>query len=719
MSHRWQFFRAGAVDQVSLRDGLDILALPDLDPKLWVALAMPTHGVDIDPKTLELLDENKDGRIRIQDVLTAVTEIKRCFKNPSEVLKSAHAVALAQIGDDKVLAAAKRMLADLGKKDATAISVEDTAEVTKAFENTVLNGDAIITPASAASAEDPEVRAAIEDAIATVGSVVDRSGKPGIDRALCDAYFAQVEALAAWTAAGKDFTAHQAAAEAYLAVKDKLEDYFTRCGLAAFDPRAVAALAAADADLAALAPRSLSVSDDAIEHLPLARVDAAARLSLRTGINPAWATRIAAFAKALAIDALTPAELAAIASRLAPVLAWHADKPATKATRTPDASIKQKVIDLITADAALAADYAELTAVAKVVRYQRDFGRIARNFVNFADFYSKKDGVFQAGTLYLDGRALHLCIPVTDAGKHGALAGASAAYLIYCDIEREGTKKQIVAALTNGDADNIFVGRNGIFYDRDGKDWDATVAKILSNPISVREAFWAPYKGLVRLIEDNVTKRAQAAEAASKAKLEGVAQTAANAEQIGEQTAAAGGEPPPQVRKIDLGTIAAIGVAIGGIGTLVGALLGTLFGLGRFLPLGVLGVILLISGPSMLLAYLKLRRRNLGPILDANGWAINSRARVNVSFGAAMTELAKIPPGSQRLLSDPFADKTPSWRLYITTAVLVVLAGTWYIGRLDAYLPDSIRSTTVMGESAPAYQKPAAAAPAAATPPAK
>src|SRR6185312_5571355 len=111
VKHRWQFFRAGAVDQVSLRDGFDLLALPDLDPKLWVALAMPTHDVDIDTHTLELLDTNKDGRIRIQDVLDAVAEIKRCFKNPSEVLTSADAVALAQIGDARVLAAAKRMLA--------------------------------------------------------------------------------------------------------------------------------------------------------------------------------------------------------------------------------------------------------------------------------------------------------------------------------------------------------------------------------------------------------------------------------------------------------------------------------------------------------------------------------------------------------------------------------------------------------------------------------
>src|SRR3569623_3650741 len=113
--HRWQFFRAGAVEQDSLRDGFELFVLPDLDQKLWVALAMPTHDVDIDAMTLELLDANKDGRIRVQDVLDAVAEIKRCFKNPSEVLKSAAAVSLAQLADDKVLAAAKRMLAALGK----------------------------------------------------------------------------------------------------------------------------------------------------------------------------------------------------------------------------------------------------------------------------------------------------------------------------------------------------------------------------------------------------------------------------------------------------------------------------------------------------------------------------------------------------------------------------------------------------------------------------
>lgn len=720
--HRWLFFRAGAVDQVALRDGFDLLALPELDQKLWVALAMPTTGVDIDPVTLELLDANKDGRIRVNDILAAVRDIKRIFKNPSEVLTSRDEIDLDAIADETVLAAAKRMLADLDKRDAKAITIDDTIAVTKAFTDTVLNGDGIIIPASA---EEGPVRTAIEEAIATVGSVTDRSGKPGIDKALADQFFADVDKHVAWLDSGADARPlgddTEAAAEALRVVREKLEDYFTRCRLAAFDPRAQAALAAQESELLAISTKTLSAGDEAIRRLPLARVEPTPRLQLSTGINPAWAAELATFVEKTvkpilgSRDELTPADLAAIVDKLSAYETWRANKPDTKVSVIANDRIRElaapelraKVYDLIAADEALRTEYEQITNVVRAVRYQRDFGRILRNFVNFSDFYSKKNGAFQAGTLYLDGRALHLCVHVADTAKHGALAAASEACLVYCDITREGTTKQIAAALTNGDAENVFVGRNGVFYDRDGNDWDATVTKVIANPISVREAFWAPYKKLVKVIEENVTKRAQEADAAASAKLEEAGKTIAHADKEALAAAGATGKKPGAgpVKKIDLGTVAAIGVAIGGIGTLVGALLGTLFGLGKWLPLGVIAILLMISGPSMLLAWLKLRRRNLGPILDANGWAINSRARINVAFGAAMTELAAIPSGSKRSLSDPFADKTPPWRLYIALTGLLLLAGTWYVGRLDRWLPHSARSTTVLGEYAPAYDK--------------
>ena len=203
------------------------------------------------------------------------------------------------------------------------------------------------------------------------------------------------------------------------------------------------------------------------------------------------------------------------------------------------------------------------------------------------------------------------------------------------------------------------------------------------------------------MVEEQVSKRASTADANSSAKLGGVAAAAANADQ-------AKPEPP---KKIDVGTVAAIGVAIGGIGAMVTGILSSFFGLGAWMPLGVIAALLLISGPAMLLAWLKLRQRNLGPILDANGWAINGRARINVPFGAALTHVAALPKGSERSLDDPYAEKRRPWKAYTIVGLLLVLAGLWYLGKLDGLLPTPARSVAVLGAYAPATQPPPAVKP--------
>lgn len=736
MAHRFQFFRAGGVDQVSLVDGSDMLALAELDQKLWVALAMPTKGVAIDPETLTMLDPDGDGRIRAPDVLAAIAWIKATFKKPNDVLTSKDKIELSAIADEKIVAAAKRMLSDLGKKAETSINVADTVAITKAFAETVLNGDGIVVPAST---EDTELVKVIVDAIAAVGSVVDRSGKPGIDKALADAFFKDVDARSAWIAKGGGDALSPLgpktadAAAATVAVRAKLEDYFTRCRIAAYDTRGADALQGQPPDLIALADHALSAADEMLAHLPLAKIDPRGRLPLGAAINPAWAARIDALvAHAIvpvlgARDHLTAEELATVIGKLEPFQTWMDTKPATKVDafdaawieKLATSDLRQKLDELIAADTALSEDYAQIASVTKAVRLQRDFGRLLRNFVNFSDFYTKQDGIFQTGTLYLDAREFHLCVPVSDPAKHAALAASADACLIYCDLSRKGETRQIAAALTNGDADNVFPGRNGLFYDRDGVDWDATITKIINNPVSVRAAFWSPYKKLVKTIEDGVQKRAAAADAAAQAKMDAagnkvavadksaVAEASAPIATPGSPAAAAAAtaaEPAAGGGKIDLGTVAAIGVAIGGIGTLVGALLATLFGLGPWLPIGILAMLLMISGPAMLLAWLKLRRRNLGPILDANGWAINGRAKINVPFGAAMTELPKLPEGSKRLMDDPFAEKKTPWKRWVFLVVILGLGGLWYLGKLDGYLPGSISSVSVLGENAPAWK---------------
>jgi hypothetical protein len=646
------------------------------------------------------------------------------------------------------------MLADLGKADASTISVDDAAAVTKAFADTKLNGDGVV---HVGSTDDADLATLIGEIIAAHGAVADRSGKDGASADTAKAFFADVEALAAWTKTADgdaatiralgDGTA--AAAAAFEAVSAKLEDYFARCRLAAYDPRAAAAMAGQDADFLALGSKALTSGADDVARLPLAAINAAGRLTVTGGINPAWADKLATFMDVAVTpvlgkrDALTADDVAKVSEKLAAFRAWQAGKPATKLGALDDARIatlatsplRGKLDELIAADRALEGAYAEISAVEKLVRLQRDLVRVLRNFVNFADFYSKKGASFQAGTLYLDGRSCELVIYVNDAAKHAALAGLSKAYLAYCDCTRAPDQKMsIVAAFTAGDVDNLMVGRNGIFYDRKGKDWDATITRIVDAPISVGQAFWAPYKRLVRLIEEQVAKRAAEKEKESTASVDGLAAAAASADKAAPPApapapAAPGARPPapgapgaPAVpglpKKVDVGMVAALGVAVAGFATFLSSVLATFLGLGLWMPLGIVALLLAISGPSMLIAWLKLRQRNLGPILDANGWAINGLVRINVPFGGSLTKVAKLPPGTIAA-GDPDEDKGRPWKLYIFLITLLVLAGAWYFGKLDGYLPNGARSVTVLGSKAPAYKAPtvvvvpaAAAAPA-------
>jgi len=188
------------------------------------------------------------------------------------------------------------------------------------------------------------------------------------------------------------------------------------------------------------------------------------------------------------------------------------------------------------------------------------------------------------------------------------------------------------------------VGRNGVFYDRRGVLWYATITSIVDNPISVREAFWSPYKKLLRVIEEQIAKRAAAAETGAAGKLASAADKAAGAE-----------PPKPPSNRFDLALITGIGVAIGSIGTFLATVFAKFVELpGWQLPLIVVGLILVISLPSMFIAALKLRQRTLGPILEGNGWAINGRVRITIPFGEALTEMAELPPGARRSVEEPY-----------------------------------------------------------------
>lgn len=690
-SHAWKFFRAGGFDQVKLDTGADLMNLEQLDQKLWVALACPTTGLEFDPKTAALIDTDKDGRIRARELIAAVKWAGTMLKNPDDLVKGGDTVAFAAINDAtpegrQILASAKQICTNLGQKDAAGISLADASDANKIFGNTTLNGDGVIIPDSAT---DDATKAVINEIIACFGTVPDRSGKPGIDQAKADAFFAECAAFDDWNKKADadkanilpagDATA--GAAAAVKAIKAKVDDYFGRCRLAAYDPRALALLNRKEEEYLAIAAKDMSITAAEVAGFPLAPVAAGKALPLKGAVNPAHAAAVAAL-QANAIkpllgdkSELTEADWTALLAKLGAFECWQAGKTGAnveklglKRVRDILASkAKDTVAALIARDKALEPEATAIANVEKLCRFVRDLHKLCINFVNFRDFYDGGEpAIFQCGTLFLDQRSCTLCIPVEDAGRHAAMAGLAGSYLAYVDCMRKGTgeKRQVVAAFTNGDADNLMVGRNGLFYDRKGCDWDATITKIIDNPISIRQAFWAPYKKLVRLIEEQAAKRAAAAEAAADAKLQTAATAAVNVDKT-----------KPEPKKIDVGTVAAMGVAFGAIGALITTLIAQAAGLFTLpfwqLCLAVLGLLLVLSGPSMIIAWLKLRRRNLGPILDANGWAVNARAKLNVPFGASLTGIAKLPPGASIAADDRFGEKPAAWPKFALFLIIV------------------------------------------------
>jgi hypothetical protein len=700
--HTWRFFRAGGSDQVALETADDLRHLRELDPTLWVALACPVQGLEFDERTLMLMDSDGDGRIRTPEVLSAVEWTCAQLVDPA-VLYRGGDLALASITDAtdegrRLRASAQEILRSLGKADATHISVADTLDKAKVFAQSRFNGDGVV---SLDIIDDATLRRVAETVIATVGAVTDRSGRAGVSQQTLNTFFAACEDYTAWYArAAQDAPAVLPLGDATVpafaalqAVRAKVEDFFARCRVSAFDARATAALNRDEAAYTALASRTFTATAADVVDFPLAQVAPGRALPLGGALNPAWAVPMAAFVAQVvqpvlgAREMLTEEEWQGLVAHFAPYATWEAEKRgalvetlgAVRLQEILASDARSRLYAMIDEDAALAPAMNAIDNVERLARYHRDLVRLLNNFVAFRDFYgAERAALFQAGSLYLDGRRADLCVRVEDAGAHAALAGLAKCFLAYCTCtRRHGEQMTIAAALTAGDRDNLMVGRNGVFYDRRGRDWDATITKIVENPISIEQAFWAPYKKLVRLIEEQVAKRAAAGAAVADAKVVATAVTTTSLDK----------QPPPAElpKKIDVGTVAALGVAVGAIGAFVTTVIGYLTGVFQ-LPFWQVclvfgGIVLAISLPSMAIAWLKLRQRNLGPILDATGWAVNGRVTMNVPFGATLTREGQVPLDAKR----SFAVKYPEPPTALPKLIAVVVGIAFVLSLLNHF----------------------------------
>ena len=212
------------------------------------------------------------------------------------------------------------------------------------------------------------------------------------------------------------------------------------------------------------------------------------------------------------------------------------------------------------------------------------------------------------------------------------------------------------------------------------------VTSIVENPISVGQAFWAPYKKVGRWISEKMEKIAseknEAVHDKMTTKVEDV--SAVNVEGGAKEADKVAAKSSFDIAQF-AGIFAAIGMALGFLGQFVVALFKGIASISVWKLLGIIVlIILVISLPSMFLAWRKLRRRDLGPVLNANGWAINATALVSVPFGKSLTQVALFP----KLASvDPAFRRKRSWRRVGWIALIAAIVAVGYLFFTDRLAP--------------------------------
>lgn len=632
MAYNWNYTYVGGVPRVRIATGEDIAHLGELNEKMWTVLSCPVKGLEIDESSLSYIDANHDGYVHVTEVVATAKWLCSVLKKSDLLTNSTDTVALSSFNEAteegaQILAAAKQILAALGKTDATEISLADSSSCLAAVMEKKL---------AALKAE----REAQSEVVAPFGEQTD------------------------------------AIAEAYAALDAKVKDYFLRSRLAGYAQESTTALDVQVAQIEAISSANLTEQTSAIASYPLARVTGSSVLPLDAVVNPAWAAQWTVVKPLFASD-VTEADWNAVGAKLAAFAAY------------------KNSLEVSESDVVVDEETANIQLVDKLLHLTRDFFTLLKNFVTLSDFYNPEvKGIFQAGTLYIDQRACDLCLRVTDPAAMAAQAAASGLFLVFCHCTSKvkAQEMDIVAAVTVGDVSNISVGKNAIFYDRAGHDWDARVTNVMDNPISIKQAALSPYKKMASFVEEKIRNMAQSREdsvisnatASIDAKTESAvsatsnAQTAAPAEYKDAAKSMAGAF---DIAKF-AGIFAAIGMALGFIGSFLTAIVSGFLKLNWWqMPLCILAIFLLISGPSMFLAWTKLRKRNLAPVLNANGWAVNAAAMISIKFGEALTQQAKFPFSAKMRSQDPFADKeTPLWKkcLGYFLILLVIVVALWY-----------------------------------------
>ena len=670
--------------QAEIRDFADLLGAIEIPKTQWVATACPIQGLNCDARFLHFVDTDDNGRIRVEEFVNAAKWTDEMLEDHQGVDKASDVLTLAHLAKEAkhIREAADLVLEAMGDESRKEIALEKVRASDAPLRAAFFNGDGII---AAESVKEARLNEVLKLAIAMVPETKNRSDKPGVTKEQLDELKKRIakvrEHVAKKGAAFVWGNATEARVDAIKAVRARLDEYFLQCRLAATITSGAEHLRVADdvvaasvGDSAALAkalaaaPLAAPREDGTLEWARVYRGPLYEALeTLRTAVcEPVFGAR----------PQLSEAQWKQLTASADAVTAWldgiAADKVVfekltdlEKVTESEFASI----VALADADLARKDKLLAIEQLEKLILFQRWLLRFANNFISMPDLYDPGyTALFEQGRMILSGRLFTFSVRVADRAAHSALAARGTMYIAYVKVTAKdgGETFDVAVPVTAGTAAGVEVGKRGVFIDHAGKEWDAAVVQIVTNPVSLFEAIVAPYKRIGAFVSSKVEAWAGEGDRELEQQMnrgyEGAQETRRSATTAATDAAAGDG---PQARAAGAaapsapagntagagmgGNVAiALSIAISAVSAVIGTVVGIFAGKSIFQIIGMLfGLFMAVSFPAGVFAWLKLRKRDMAIVLEACGWALNDRMRLGKYLGSLFTRRPARPQGSR------------------------------------------------------------------------
>lgn len=674
------FNRYGKSYQMVLQNGKDLKEALTLDEALWMALSAPINYFNSDPKFMELMDTDHNGRV-------TSCEVRNGMRWLLDMMPDHEAITLAFDGKlplDKIdnvsdegkalIASANYIHKELPADDKEHITLQHVRDFITHVISLPLNGDGVLTPKAASSQQMTDL---IADVIAANGGEIDVDGSKGIGQASMDAFFADVPVYLEWLQRGKIPEGQTTTEIMAMGIDtpalsillkqhaDKIDQFFQLSKLLDFDGRIDPKKLSTEAKLAGFDPAATADVNSYQDALPIATPVADCLLTLdEEKANPAYRAWFKEAVEKI-IRPILGAEKASISQQdwnivkntFAAYDAYLASKAGVSVAALSEEKLiaytkcdelKAAVVDLMGKDKAVAEIITGAKKLEQLILYRTYMLPLVNNFISFTDLYDpKKHAMFEIGKMVIDGRWFSVAFKIDSVGAHQAASKGSLIFLFYAEIVlAPGKVMNVVVPVTSGSKGNLVVGKRGLFYDLNGKDYDARITAIVENPICIREAVLAPIIRLWSIIEGKLTAWSGDAEK----KLQGNFTNAIT------PTDKPAPKPAEQKEgKMNANAFMGIGIAVAAIGSSLAFISKTLSSMTGFqIWMMVIIAILAVMLPFSIIAIIKLNKQDISSVLEGCGWSINLKVGLNTALRRQFTYFGKYPKDAKGTPKDSF-----------------------------------------------------------------